>query len=117
MSVQTNTYLMIGIKLPYDAKFSDDDEEDKFEDYYDSAFGGIKHHNGLCMLLDGMSGDYVIIGKVLKKTESHRGFELGPISLDEIDVDGSERKHVSSLIKAQFDIDKPATILIVSHYR
>jgi len=116
MSVQVNTYLVIGVTLPYDDKWKGDNYE-KFDDYHDSAFGGIHHHNGLCMLSDGMCGNYVVIGKVLKKTDNHRGFDCDPIDVSEIDSDGSDRAYVGSLLKAQFDIDKPATIMIVSHYR
>ena len=116
MSVQVNTYLVIGVKLPYDDKWTGEDNYEKFEDYHDSAYEGIHHHNGLCMLSDGMSGEYVIIGKVLQKSGSHGGLR-GVTDLDEIDSNGCDRIYVGSLLKAQFDIDKPATIMIVSHYR
>ncbi len=117
MSVNCNTYVIIGVQVPYDEKFKGDDNYEKYEDYHDSCNDGIHHHNGLCMLSDGMSGKYVVIGKVLKKTENHRGFYDGPIDLCEIDADGEERKYVGSLIKAQFGIDKEPTVLVVSHYR
>ena len=116
MSVNCNTYLMIGVKLPYDDKWKGEDNYEKFEDYHDSSSGGIHHHNGLCMLSDGMSGEYVIIGKVLQKSGSHGGFR-GVTDVGVIDEDGNDRIYVGGLLQAQFDIYKTPTILIVSHYR
>lgn len=74
MSVQMNTYCIVGALLPY-KPFRDDKWHDKLEPYMDSAFEGIKHHDGLCVLFDGMNGDYVAIGHVIAKTEDSQGFD------------------------------------------
>lgn len=71
MSVQSNTYLMVGVKLDFDAFTAE--QRDKIEPYEDSAFGGIHHHNGLCAIVDGMNGDYIFIGRVLAKSDDQNG--------------------------------------------
>jgi hypothetical protein len=78
MSTQLNTYVLVGVKLPYD-HFSGDDldtdaDYEKLEPYMDSAFKGIEHHNGLCVLFDGMNGKYIAAGRVLAKTDESDGF-------------------------------------------
>lgn len=71
MSVQSNTYLLVGVKLAYDAFTSE--QRNNMEPYEDSAFEGIHHHNGLCAIVDGMNGEYVFIGRVLAKSGDQNG--------------------------------------------
>lgn len=75
MSVQCNTYVMQGVLFMHDDMESVKPLCKKFEPYEDSAFEGIKHHEGLCVLYDGMNGKYVAIGRVLAKTENDQGFD------------------------------------------
>lgn len=72
MSVQVNTYVMVGAMLPFDA-CKDRDEE--LEPYEDSAFEGIKHHDGLCIVADGMNGKYVAVGRVIAKSDDSQGLD------------------------------------------
>jgi hypothetical protein len=69
-----NTYCLVGALLPY-APFESHGWYDKLEPYMDSPYEGIKHHDGLCVLFDGMNGKYVAIGHVIAKTGNHCGFE------------------------------------------
>ena len=73
MSVQVNTYVMCGAVLPYDVLYGDE-WDGKLDPYLDSARGPIHHHNRLCVLVDGMNGEYVAIGRVLAKTEEGQPF-------------------------------------------
>lgn len=86
MSTQTNTYAIIGAMLPYDLVGGDN--YDKFEPYFDNAFEGIHHHDGLCILGDGMNGEYAVVGKVLAKSDENGLLErpavFDPIPNDEI---------------------------------
>ena len=113
MSVQLNTYIMWGVLLPFD-EFS---EREDFEPYHDSAFKGIHHHDGLCILSDGMNGKYMAIGHVLDKTSNFEGFDK-PISLigqPELDFDVFER--IQKLIKRQLKMEEVCGWMVVSHYR
>jgi hypothetical protein len=48
------------------------------------ALEGIRHHEGRCVLYDGMDGQYVAIGRVIEKTGNHDHFEhpirIAPLS-------------------------------------
>lgn len=77
MSVNANHYVMLGNKWRYDEfydliakKHGDVDvwRDEVEEQYLDSANGGINNHNGICILSDGMNGEYVIVGYVLAKS-------------------------------------------------
>lgn len=84
MSTQTNTYAIIGAVLPY--ALVGGENYDKFEPYFDSAFEGIHHHDGLCILGDGMGGEYAIVGKVLAKSDKF-GLLFKPVIFDPIPND------------------------------
>lgn len=117
MSSQCNTYVIIGAKFPYDT-FSDDAIRERMEPYYDSAFKGIHHHDGLCVLRDGMNGEYVIIGKVLAKTENHLNFE----QIIEIPHDPQAAYEIKTDIVQAFgdaigSDDFKVGPIVVSHYR
>ena len=111
MSVQCNTYILRGALLPY-ADFKD--RYDDLEPYMDSAFKGVHHHNGLCVIYDGMNGKYVAIGRVLAKTENHQGFDapftVSPATDHEDDM---LRALVGSLARREVEIGTH----IISHYR
>jgi hypothetical protein len=80
MSTQINIYYIVGYKFNYKEfnktfkKSPDDDSAfETIEPIYDSAFEGIK--DGLTALFDGNSGQYVVIGKVLNKTQDGQPFD------------------------------------------
>lgn len=124
MSVQCNTYVMIGAMFSYDelkAKFSsdkDDDEDsfyERFDPYTDNAFKGISGKDGITVLFDGMNGDYIAIGKVLAKSENHQGLQK-PVIIESVDPDLSAdlRRKISDLTKQTVVEIRP---LVISHYR
>jgi hypothetical protein len=88
------------------------DRYDDLEPYMDSAFKGIHHHNGLCVLFDGMDGKYVAIGRVLAKTKDHQGFG-GPVVVQADDDDGLKERIRELLAAEVADIQT----LVISHYR
>lgn len=110
MSTQVNTYVMCGVKLPYDKE----DHFETLEVYYDSAFQGVHHYKGLCIVDDGMSGEYMFIGRVLAKTKDHQHFDVPmAVSISEL-----EKELIASLIETQFGIKEPAVqVWVFSHYR
>ncbi|EOC0210454.1 hypothetical protein ACMZJR_002845 [Cronobacter turicensis] len=113
MSVQVNTYVLCGVKLPF-IKCEDDDAFEKIEPYLDSAFEGIHHHNGLCVIDDGMNGNYAFIGRVLAKTQNYEHFDE-PVSTE---ISELEKELIASLVSAQFNIERPEVkVWVFSHYR
>jgi hypothetical protein len=113
MSVQMNTYVMWGAVLPFD-EFRDRDD---FEKYCDDAFKGIHHHNGLCILDDGMDGKYVAIGHVLEKTANHGGFGKPIRLIGEPDIDFNVFERIETVIGRPLKIDEVCGWLVISHYR
>ena len=111
MSVQCNTYVVRGALLPY-ADFKD--RYNDLEPYMDSAFKGIHHHKGLCVIYDGMGGKYVAIGRVLAKTTNHHGFDA-PITISPSDAADEDvlRALVETLAKCNVNIRTH----VISHYR
>lgn len=99
MSVQSNTYVMAGVKLPFD-HFSDEQRE-AMDDYRDSAYHGIQHHNGLCVVDDGMCGEYTFIGRVLAKSIDEHGSGIPPTDCT---VSEELRAEVAGLLIKHFDL-------------
>lgn len=112
MSVQRNIYFLRGTVQPYAMHKN---RYEAFEPYLDSAFAGIHHHDGLCVLFDGMNGKYVAFGRVLAKTKNLQGFEpelvqIPPPSLDE-DKDFQEK--LSALVGTWCSVND----YLITHYR
>lgn len=124
MSVQVNHYVAHGIMLPYKEAhktmltyggFEDEDDVyDFYEPYTDSAFEGIKHHNGLCVLSDGMNGKYFFVGRILAKTDNYDGFDE-PMEIPTLDKAGDDV--LQELIKAKFGLEGEIKSYVISHYR
>ena len=122
MSVQMNQYLGFGYMLDYDGarqvldnQFSEDELDDFFTKYYDSAFEKkIVEVNGFSMIPDGMDGRYIFFGKIFKKSTVYE-----PLSTTVMPkITTKMKKALSEEFNKLFgDMeDKPATILL-THYR
>ena len=91
-------YVMLGAKLPFDIIDREEDYE-KFDAYEDNGYRPeIKEHNGLTMVTDGMNGEYVFIGKVLKKALDHEGLEV----TDCLAFSQREMNVLENLIRSEF---------------
>jgi len=123
MSVQLNHYVIIGHKFEYDEfydtlmeKFNLNDGDEVFneieEPYHDSAFKGIQHHNDLCIISDGMNGNYVYVGYVLQKSDDN-----GSLT-DYINPKIRSAKYVSNKINEMLRLENiKCEKLAFSHYR
>ena len=124
MSVQQNSYIVVGAKFPFPQFGEDYDAEeawhDKCEPYLDSPFkSAIVEHNGLSVFKDGMNGNWVIIGKCLAKTGNYDGFG------DVVHLDGAvqeaidgEWDGIASLITDKFGyVDPDISLMVFTHYR
>ncbi|MHA6476155.1 hypothetical protein ACX1DW_01490 [Stutzerimonas sp. KH-1] len=117
MSVQSNTYIMVGTMAPYD-DFTEEQHEEQFEPYMDSPYKGIHHHNGLCVIADGMGGRYVAIGRVLAKTDDQNGdygfskpFDCTLAMTPEL------QREVATLIAQHFGFPATVRLWAFTHYR
>lgn len=117
MSVQSNTYVLVGVMLDYD-DFTEE-QHDALEPYRDSAYRGIEHHNGLCAIVDGMGGEYVAIGRVVAKSDDQNG-NYG--MAEPVDATGAMtdelRAEVAGLLAEHFDMQKPdVRVWVFTNYR
>lgn len=123
MSIQVNHYVAHGLMLPYkEAKVAiatftgkdDYDLNDVLDPYYDSAFEGVHHHNGLCVIPDGMCGKYFFVGRVFAKSKNHEGFD-SPIEIPSLDKGGDDV--LQALIKSTLGLEGEIKSYAFSHYR
>lgn len=70
MSVQSNTYVMLGFKLDLDRFTSE--QIDALEAYRDSAYSGIEHKDGVCVVIDHEAG-HLFAGTVRGKSDDQNG--------------------------------------------
>lgn len=81
MSVNENHYVIVGIKMSYDdyaIKYNTEENYDVHEDYMNRR----KQKAGeMVVVVDGMSGEYAIIGKLIAKSrESYEGIPTTEIN-------------------------------------
>ncbi len=110
MSSNSNSYVILGVRLDFE-KYGSDTFFEKYSEYDDNSFKGIEHHNGLAMLFDGMNGNYIIIGEIKEKTEQHQGFSDIVIA----DRWESEKPHIKALIQQYFTEIEPPDLFIASY--
>lgn len=124
MSIQTNQYLIYGISVPkkwpseWLKKNPGKDWGDTFEPFMDdSAYKKtVKHKEGIFCLYDGMSGGYIIIGKVLQKSQDGELIaDGGPISIDEPTQE--EKQEILVSIRKNFGLTGVLKHWLVTHYR
>lgn len=95
MSTQVNTYVILGVRLPYV-----NDTYEKYEKYMDDAFN--PRQQGLVVLYDGRDGRYIIIGHVVAVTDEGGSFD------DVIEIEPPKEKLLKSIaaeIKAHFGLE------------
>jgi hypothetical protein len=96
MSVVTNQYLILGVKLPYDKAVP----YETFEDFIDNGYKpDIIHKNGLACIFDGMNGKYVMLGRIIEKSPLNHPLD-GVFCLEPVDKERAE--FITSLINLSF---------------
>lgn len=111
MSVQVNTYVLRGAMLGYEQLI---ERHEALEPYLDDPFEGIHHHDGLCVLIDGMSGEYVAIGHVIAKSRDGAQFDA-PVALPPPDAMSAEL--LKTAIEALVGVPVVIGDFVISHYR
>ncbi len=98
MSVQSNTYIMFGAIMSYDAVKAalGDGYYDLLEPYEDNAFKpAVNPKDDITALVDGMSGEYIAIGHVTHKTAYNNPYFDKPVNMSDLTSKG--------VTPAQFD--------------
>jgi len=123
MSTQVNQYFMYGICLPYNwhkewESETGKDFHDTFDEFMqDNAFERkVNHKEGIFCLFDGRDGRYIIIGRVLEKSDDDFRY-LGsnkPITIPNLtDI---EKEYIQNSVKKYFNLDKEFNFYFVTHY-
>ena len=123
MSVQVNHNVVHGLMMSYKTArvelgtalgITQNEIYEALEPYEDSAYEGIKHHDGLCVIADGMNGKYFFVGRVLAKSDVHEGFDE-PIEIPSLDTAGDDV--LKALIKEKLGLVGEIKSYVFSHYR
>lgn len=120
MGVDRKDYLMIGYKMPYDVKFSDGNElanlvyEDE-EKYMPFCEGW--ENEPYRIIIDGMSGKYIVFGYPLDESDEYGGFGFRTIDFNEVEsrMQETRNKAIEVFNDIDFDFSKPE-IFCFSHY-
>lgn len=78
MSVQHNTYIVYGARLPWDTLRDDDSAKyEAMEPYMESAFetDDVNRKRGISIISDGMNGAYHVVGRVFAKSRVYEGLD------------------------------------------
>jgi hypothetical protein len=96
MGVVTNQYIIVGVNLPYEAL-----DYEQLEGYHDNGYKEeVVHKNGLTAIQDGMSGKYLVIGRIIEKAPPDIMIGDGVTTLDPVAFDKAEM--IASLINLSF---------------
>ena len=110
MSINYNQYIIAGVKLPY----TDDEFYEKYESFQDNGYDN-KIKNGLTMLHDGLSGEYIVIGEILAKAPIGEPFEDSVMEI--YPLTEVHKIYIQGQLKKCFNIEGHAIkILIVTHW-
>jgi hypothetical protein len=113
MSTQLNHYVLFGQRFAFDELETLIPSENQ-EPYFDSAFEGVHHRDGLCIVSDGMNCEYAFVGRVLAKTNDHEGLEE-PV---EVALTQPLIEEVAGAITKLLGVSEPRLgTFVVSHYR
>jgi hypothetical protein len=124
MSTQVNQYFIYGTLLPYKwhrewERITGKNFCDTYEKFMtDNAFTTeIKHIDGIMCLFDGRDGKYIIIGRVLKKTDDNNRYMASgkPIEVPLLRPE-EEEKVMDSVVKHFGVNDVGFGYYFVTHY-
>ena len=119
MSVDRHDYIIIGYKMPYNilTKYNHEladmvrEDDNMYLPYYEGWKG-----ESYRIIIDGMSGNYIVFGKVIAESGEYDGFDFPSVKLNYSDYSEviSKAKEVFIDIDS-FDFSNPE-ILIFSHF-
>ncbi|MED4787556.1 hypothetical protein P9429_11740 [Bacillus atrophaeus] len=107
MGVWRSDWVLIGADIGYD-QF----DEDKYEEY--EKFAGMDNAGEITYLIDGISGEYFVVGEVVTKADESEGFGISEIEVGDIYEDSCER--VRNHIRDKFGIDVEPKLVAITHF-
>lgn len=115
MGIDVHDYLVYGRKLPWSNKF-----HEAYDDDYDTNGNG----NTVEVIMDGMSGEYIVVGPILRMSGNHRYMPDGDddvfqeINLADLPAleDEYKRKFCEAFPKFKEWMDEPFVLLSFTHY-
>jgi hypothetical protein len=114
MSVQTNHYIILGVRLPYKSL-----EYEAVEKFTDSAWK--PKRSGFLVLFDGMNGEYIVAGRVRAATGCEsEGFGEGAENMVEVPLPSNDECwEIRKEIEKNLGIEIPQGIklIAVTHWR
>lgn len=102
MSVREEHYVVYGVKLSveeYKRRYVTEDNE--YDDDQHTSFEGYSEKTQLDVIYDGMSEDYVVIGKELAYADAYDG---ETIPFTKLDLTTKEKKEVAKELEKYFGI-------------
>lgn len=105
MGVDVATYTVFGVKLPYDDDFTD-------AMYAGDAYREVEDF----VVADGMSGEYIVIGKKLfdsEKSEEFQAIDIGTLPAAEGEVRQKFAEHFPTRLAM---LDGPWQLMTFVHY-
>lgn len=105
MSVREIQYIVYGVKMSvqeYKERYNPENNDD-LEDSFHEEYKGRTPHKKLNVIYDGMNEEYVVIGKVIIRAESHDGDGM-PLTRLVLDMD--EEVLVAQSLSENFGISR-----------
>lgn len=116
MGVRQHNLILIGRDIG--KQYYDDNEWEKEDNLYDKYDLNYKSEEGdIVIISDGYSGEYFIVGKLVKVDYECEGNGFGmfiPDTNSDEFIDGSNE--IRELIKELYDIDVNPTYIVMTHY-
>lgn len=102
MSVREEQYVVYGVKISveeYKRRYVTEDNE--YDDNQHASFEGYSEKTQLDVIYDGMSGEYVVIGKEIVYADSYEGEAM---SFTKLDLTKKEKKEIAKELEKYFGI-------------
>lgn len=112
MGVRRSDYVIVGANIGYDkANFEDEDFELLYEERRKPQ------ENDILYLLDGMSGEYFIVGIPLVWTDDYDGLGYHEFEINKYDQDLDRVKDkVNDYIEVLFGVKADSKLIVMTHW-
>lgn len=107
MGVWRSDWVLIGADIGYE-QFA----EDKYEEY--EKFAGMDNAGEITYLIDGISGEYFVVGEVVTVADESAGFGISEIEVGDIYEDSCER--VREHIRNEFGVGAEPKLIVITHF-
>ncbi len=107
MGVRQENYIILGADIGME-HYNDECYED-YEAYYD-------RQGDIFYLVDGMSGRYFIVGKVLKFGDYYEGMPRTVFDLNNEELYKEQSKLITQHIKDKFNLDVEPKLHVLTHW-